>query len=191
MIKRPNKALQIIGLDMLNMKAIESWFSKRVEKELKELASKAHSYQRVAIAGAVVFILILLYLIAHQILSTGFYTAKFGPLEMLLLYGSLTEWIIVAILEAFNRKDFSRDIDAFGGIIFVTIGGAWLLVVFPFEFANFADVLPNLLRFLLQWISNTIAWVLILLWTIFNLIAAVYYGILRVLVRKARAKKGG
>ncbi|MFX0198886.1 MAG: hypothetical protein ACFFCW_22425 [Candidatus Hodarchaeota archaeon] len=169
------------------MKAIKSWFSSRVEKELKELANKARSHTHVAIAGAVFFILIVLYFIAHQLLSTGFFTAKFGPLEMLFLYGSLMEWIVIAILEAFGRKDLSRDIDAYGGIIFVTIGGAWLLVVFPFEFIYFANALPDSLRFLVQWISNDIARVIIVLWTIFHLFAAVYYGILRVSVRKARA----
>jgi hypothetical protein len=178
-----------MALDMLNIKAIEIWFSRRVEKELKELASKARSHPRVAIAGAVVFTLIMLYLIAHQLLSTGFFSAKFGPLEMLLLYGSLFEWIVIAVLEALGRKDLSRDIDAFGGIIFVTIGGAWLLVVFPFEFSYFAEVLPDSLRFLVQWISNDIARVLIVLWTILNLVAAVYYGILRMFVRKTRALK--
>lgn len=108
---------------------------------------------------------------------------------MLLLYGSLIEWIIVAVLEVFGRKNLSRDIDAFGGIIFVTIGGVWLFVVFPFEFAYFADVLPGFLRFLVQWVSNDIARVVIVLWIIVNLVAAVYYGILRVFVRKELSKR--
>jgi hypothetical protein len=77
--------------------------------------------------------------------------------------------------------------DAFGGIIFVTIGGIWLFIVFPFEFAYFADVLPEFLRFLVQWISNEIARIVIVLWTIVNGTAAVYYAILRVLVRKAQS----
>ena len=174
---------------MNETEATESWFSRRVEEELKDLAGKERSHPRVAIAGAVVLTLIVLYLIAHQLLSTGFFTATFGTFEMLLLYGSLIEWIVVAVLEAFGRKNLSRDIDAFGGIIFVTIGGAWLFVVFPFEFAHFADVLPDFLRFLAQWISNDIARVVIVLWTTVNLVAAVYYGILRVFVRKAQAQK--
>jgi hypothetical protein len=171
------------------MKVIKSWFSGRVEKEMKDLASKARSYPRVAIAGAVVLTLIVLYLLAHQLWSTGFFTTAFGMLEMLLLYGSLIEWIAVAVFEAFGRKNLSRDIDAFGGIIFVTIGGVWLFVVFPFEFAYFADVLPDFLKFLVEWISNDIARVVIVLWIIVNGVAAVYYGILRVFVRKACASE--
>ena len=174
---------------MNETESTDSWFSRRVEGQLKELASVSRGVSRGAIVFVVVFTLIVLYFVAHQTWSTGFFTAKFGTLEMLLLYGSLFEWIIVAVLEAFGRKNLSRDIDAFGGIIFVTIGGVWLFVVFPFEFAYFADVLPDFLRFLLQWISTDIARVVIILWIIVNLVAAVYYGILRVFVRKELSRR--
>ncbi len=174
---------------MNETEATESWFSRRVEEELKDLASKARSHPRIAIAGAVVLTLIVLYLIAHQLSSTGFFTATFGTFEMLLLYGSLIEWIVVAALEAFGRKNLSRDIDAFGGIIFVTIGGAWLFVVFPFEFAYFADVLPDFLRFLVQWISNDIARVLMVLGIIVMAVAAVYTPIAYGFVGKKRSKR--
>jgi hypothetical protein len=97
--------------------------------------------------------------------------------------------MVVAALEGLGRKDLDRDIDAFGGIVFVTIGAIWLLVVFPFEFAHFADVVPDSLRFLVQWISNDVARVATVLWIVFHLASAVYYGILRVFVRKARARE--
>ena len=154
--------------------AIKSWFSKRADNEMKDLSSKARSHPRVAIAGAMVLTLIVLYLIAHQLWSTGFFTSTFGPFEMLLLYGSLIEWIVVAFLEVFGRKNVSRDIDAFGGIIFVTIGGIWLFMVFPFDFAYFANVLPESIRFLVQWISNDIAWVIMVILMILHLLAAIY-----------------
>jgi type IV secretory pathway VirB2 component (pilin) len=54
------------------------------------------------------------------------------------------------------------------------VATAWLLVVFPFDFTYFADVLPDFLRFLVQWISNDIARVIIVLYTIAMGIAAVY-----------------
>jgi len=141
------------------------------------------------IVVVVVFSLIVLYFVAHQMWSTGFFTTTFGGLEMFLFYGSWIEWIVVAALEAFGRKNASRDIDAFGGLIFVTVGTTWLYLVFPFEFAHFADVLPGFLRFLVRWISNDIARVLMVLGIIVNLVAAVYYGILRVFVRRARARE--
>jgi hypothetical protein len=165
--------------------AVKSWFSRRVEGQLKELASGKRSGSRVAIAVVAGFSLIMLYFVAHQMWLTGFFITTFGTLEMFLFYGSWFEWIIVAALERVGRKHLSRDIDAFGGLVFVTISAVWLVVVFPFEFAYFADVLPDGLRFLLRWLSNDIARMALILWIIVNLISAVYYGVLRVLVRRA------
>ena len=117
----------------------------------------------------------ILYLAAHQILSTGFFTAKFGAIEMVMLYGSWISWIITSGLEGVpGQRLLSRLFDAFGGIIFIALATAWLTVVFPFDFAYFADVLPEVLRFLLQWISNDIARVLMVLYAIAMGIAAIY-----------------
>jgi hypothetical protein len=164
----------------------ESWFSRG-----KAEAEKGIPYfERVTGIAIVVFsVLVVLYFVAHQTWSTGFFTATFGTLEMIMLYGSLIALIVTAALEGiFGQRLLSRLFDVFGGIIFITIGLAWLLVVFPFEFAYFADVLPDFLRFLVQWISNDIARVLMVLGIIVTLVMAVYSTILRVFVRKARAK---
>ena len=92
-----------------------------------------------------------------------------------MLYGFWGFWIVSAGLEGiFGRRFLSRLVDVFGGIIFATIALTWLLVVFPFEFAYFADVLPESLRFLVQWISNDIARVLMVLAIIVHLGGAVY-----------------
>jgi len=173
----------------LNGKGPKSWLAKRVDQELRDLSNKKPSNLLATIAFALVFTIILLYLFAHQLLSTGFFIANFDVLTMVFLYGSLIEWIVVAVLESVGHKNISRDIDAFGGIIFVVIGGLWLFVVFPFEFTYFANVLPESIRLLLQWISNDVARVILVLWIVVNAIAAVYYGTLRVSVRKARAYK--
>jgi hypothetical protein len=168
--------------------AIKRWFSSQVEAEV---ADDIPYNERVVDIAIVMFSFLFgLFFVAHQTGSTGFFTATFGPLEILLLYGSLIFWIVSAALEGiFGRKHLSRDFDSFGGLIFVTIGIAWLLVVFPFDFAYFADVMPDFLRFLVQWISNNIARVLLVLGIILHLVAAVYSAILRVFVRKARARK--
>jgi hypothetical protein len=153
--------------------ATKSWFSRRVEQEVQNL-------EVILFRDRVIGIFVVVVL--------GFFTTAFGTLEMFLFYGSWIEWIVVAALEGFGRKNLSRDIDAFGGLIFVTVGTTWLFLVFPFEFAHFADVLPDSLRFLVRWISNDIARVLMALGIIVNVVAAVYYGTLRVFVRKALAR---
>jgi len=168
-------------------KTNENWYSRG-----KAEADKGIPYgQRVAgIAIVVVSILIVLYFAAHQMWSTGFFTATFGTLEMIMLYGSLIFMIVSAGLEGiFGQRLLSRIWDAFGGLIFATIGNTWLLVVFPFDFTYFADVLPDFLRFLVQWISNDIARVLMVLIIIVILGAAIYTPIAYKFVRIKRSKR--
>jgi type IV secretory pathway VirB2 component (pilin) len=134
-------------------------------------------------------ILVVMYLAAHQILSTGFFTVKFGPIEMFMLYGSWIAWTITSGLEGvLGQRLLSRLFDTFGGIIFIAVATAWLLVVFPFEFAYFADVLPDFLRFLVQWISNDIARITMVLYVIAMGIAAVYAPIAYKFVRISHSK---
>ncbi len=107
-----------------------------------------------------------------------------------MLYGSLVFWIVTAGLEGvLGQRLLSRLFDTFGGLIFATVATAWLLVVFPFEFAYFADVLPDSLRFLAQWISNDIARVLMVLGIIVHLGAAVYCPFAYGFVGKKRSKR--
>lgn len=165
----------------------ESWFSRG-----KAEAEKGIPYnERVTGIAIVVFsVLIMLFFVAHQTWSTGFFTARFGTLEMIMLYGSLIFMIVSAGLEGiFGQRLLSRLFDVFGGIIFVTISLAWLLVAFPFEFTYFADVLPDFLRFLVKWISNDIARVLLVLGIIAMGVAAVYAPIAYGFVRKKSSKR--
>ncbi len=142
------------------------------------------------IAIVVFSLLMMSYFALHQIRSTGFFTAAFGTSEMLLLYGLLLLGIVSASLESvFSRRLLSRLFDVFGGLIFGAVFTVWLLVVFPFEFAYFADVLPDSLRFLVQWISNDIARVLMVLGIIVLLGAAVYCPIAYGFVGKKRSKR--
>ena len=167
--------------------AKENWFSRG-----KAEADKGIPYGEriVGVAIVVVSVLIVLYFAAHQAGSTGFFTAKFGTLEMIMLYGSLIFMIVSAGLEGiFGQRLLSRLWDAFGGLIFATLAIAWLLVAFPFEFTYFADVLPDFLRFLVQWISNDIARVLMVLIIIVILGAAIYTPIAYKFVRIKRSKR--
>jgi hypothetical protein len=151
----------------------ENWFSRGKAEADKGIPKN----ERVVgigffFAGSV---LMILYLVAHQMLSTGFFTAAFGTAEMIMLYGSWIAWIITSGLEGvLGQRLLSRLFDAFGGIIFIVVATVWLLVVFPFDFSYFADVLPGFLRFLVQWISNDVAQILMVFYTVAMGIAAVY-----------------
>jgi len=154
------------------MKEVESWFSRGKVAAKKDLPLG----ERVVGIAIVVFSLLMMsYFALHQIRSTGFFTAAFGTSEMLLLYGLLLLGIVSASLESvFSRRLLSRLFDVFGGLILAAVCTVWLLMVFPFEFANFADVVPDSLRFLVQWISNDVARVIMVLAIIVYVGAEIY-----------------
>ena len=133
----------------------ENWLS-RAKAEANKGASLGDRFTGIVIV--VVNVLLIIIFVSHQTGSTGFFTSKFGALEMVMLYGSLVAWIITGALDGIlGQRLLSRLFDVFGGIIFITISLVWLLAVFPFEFTFFTDVFPEFLRFLVQWISNDIA----------------------------------
>jgi hypothetical protein len=165
---------------------IKNWFAKQVEEDLTDDIPEVERPASIFIV--VLCSLLLLYYVLHQIWSTGFFTASFGILEAVFLYGSLTYWIATSALLLLGFKNASRDLDSFGGLIFATIGISWLLLVFPHEFAYFADVLPEFLRFLLRWISNDVARVIMVLLIVVHLIFAVVSFTIRVQVWRERSR---
>jgi len=169
------------------MSTFKKWLSERVEEELEDYDVLSVDDRVISVVVIMFFPLIVFYFVAHQMFSTGFFTATFGTLEMILLYGTPIFWIFTCAVLLLELKDLSRDIDSFGGLAFAAVGFFWLFLVFPFDFAYFADVLPETLRFLVQWISDGIVRVLLLLGFILHLFLAVFSGIQRVMVRKELA----
>ena len=154
------------------MKEAESWISSAKVAADKNLPLNERIF---GIAIVVFCVLMIIYFGAHQIQTTGFFTLKFGAFEMFLFYGFWIFWITTACLEALlNQRLLSRIVDTFGGLIFASISIALLLILFPYEFIHLADVLPEFIRFLVQWISNDIARVIMVLLIIVHLAAAIY-----------------
>jgi hypothetical protein len=184
----------VLDLEKSNKKSklerLNDHFSKTVEEELSDdidIQDKGASIFIIVVGG-----LLGLIFITHQMSSTGFFTSKFSTFEMVMLAGWLGYWLLTAVLILIGQKHPSRDLDSYGGLFFATFAAAWFFLFFPFEFTYFADALPAFLRFLLQWISNEIALVLLVLLFTGQLVAAVYALMQRLYVRsvrKARAKK--
>jgi hypothetical protein len=158
-----------------------------IETELDDIVRKDDIILSIAIP--IIDILFVWLYAAHQASSTGFFTVKFGIFEMVLLYGSLIYWIVTCIFLLLGLKNASRNLDSFGGLIFAGFGKVWLFVVFPFDFAYVADALPVSLRFLVQWIPNWLARVVIALGFLMYVFLARYAGMLRVVVLKERARR--
>ena len=165
----------------------ENWFSRAKAEADKGVPNNDRV---VGIAIFVVSILVMLYFAAHQVWSTGFFTSAFGALEAIMLYGNLTAWAVTGFLEGvLGQRFLSRLFDVFGGIIFITLSLAWLAAVFPFNFAYFADVLPDFLKFLVQWVSNDVARGLMVIGVIAFIIVAVYSPIAYKFVSKERFER--
>jgi hypothetical protein len=163
-------------------------FYKQVDKEVKGDINP-HQDRGLSIGIVICCVLIGLYFVFHQTESTGFFTESFGIFEIFLFYGILVYWIVTSGLIIVGLRQPSRDLDTYGGLLFATIAFAWLFVVFPFDFAYFADVLPDSLSFLVQWISNGVARVLMVLLFIMHLFFTVYATTLSIAVYKMRARQ--
>lgn len=169
--------------DLSENKESKNWFTKQAEREAKK--DKLSSSDTAGQGVGVFFILLILgFFIAHQVYSTGFFTSMFGPVEALLFYAPPILGIVTSITRmAVGRRNAIRPLDMLNlGLIFVAV--VWLFVVFPFDFSHLADTLPSFLRFLLLWISNDIAKLVMVLAIVGALFAMVYTAALYVFVRR-------
>ncbi len=108
----------------------------------------------------------------HQVANTGFFTAKFGAVEMFCLYGPILFSLAAHGARALNgRRNPARPLEVATNL-FLAIAALWLLMVFPFNFSHLADVLPGAIRFVLAWITNDIGKVVLILQVIVGPISA-------------------
>ncbi|MBU1158623.1 MAG: hypothetical protein KKE24_04715 [Candidatus Thermoplasmatota archaeon] len=132
------------------------WIWDRAEKEAK--ADVLSFPERMGQPFAIVGLLFLIAFVAiHQTRPTGFFTDEFGTVAAVLLYGQLLAGMPPVIVRFFTgRKNPGRLFEA-GGMAVTFVASFYLLVVFPFNFAHFAEPLPGSLEFLIDWVSGTFA----------------------------------
>jgi hypothetical protein len=159
--------------------------SKWVEKQA--LKDNMTSSQRGGeIVGVIVIGLIALFFYVHQTEATGFFTSSFGGTEALLLYGAILIGMAGPMARFLTgKRNKSRPTELIASVFWI-VASAWFLmmVVFPFNFAHFADIVPDFLRFLASWITNDIAYVLIAIGMVGGIVSV---GIRTVLYIKVRA----
>ncbi|MGE5139228.1 MAG: hypothetical protein ACM3JD_07200 [Rudaea sp.] len=115
---------------------------------------------------------LLAFFALHQLVNSGFFTARFGPWEMLALYGPILVSSIPPIARAIGgRRNSGRPFEVASNIS-LAIGSLWLVTVFPFDYAHLADVLPGPIQFVLSWISDDIARIVLTLQVIIGAIVA-------------------
>ena len=180
-------------------KATKNWFARHAEAEAKKDSLSFSERGRDAVAervrdavgravGVLVILLFLVFWVAHQTSSSGFFTSKFGPAETFLFYVPTVFGVVTTVAKVVvGRKNVLRPFETFQ-MGLNAVGGVWLVVVFPFDFSHLADVVPDFLRFLLLWISNDVAKVLLAIGIIGFSAATVYTAIMYVFVRRELSK---
>lgn len=116
--------------------------------------------------------LLLAFFAYHQLTATGFFTAQFGPFEMLCLYGP----ILLAPAAAFTRamsgqRNPARPVEAFANLC-MALAAIWLLRVFPFNFTHLSDALPAAIQFTLAWVTNDIGRLILMLQVVVGMLIA-------------------
>lgn len=105
---------------------------------------------------AILMVLLLIFFIYHQRVNSGFFTEKFGWVEMVALYGP----IIIALVPPIQRliqgkRNPTRPVEAFTDLS-LALGSLWLWNHFPFDFAHLGDIFPPEMRFAFTWINNNV-----------------------------------
>lgn len=118
-------------------------------------------------------LLLFSFFVYHQVANTGFFTAKFGALEMFCLYGPILLSLVAPVVRAVSgRRNPARPFDI-ATYLFLAIAALWFLMVFPFNFSHLADALPGAFHFVLAWITNDIGRVFLILQVIIGPISAI------------------
>ncbi|MFX0211334.1 MAG: hypothetical protein ACFFDT_35460, partial [Candidatus Hodarchaeota archaeon] len=141
----------------------KSWLEKHIETAAKKDTMRLSHRLFDIIFGAGFVTLFLIYFLLHHFLSTGFFTSGFERVEFFLFFvPPLLGLGITTMRGIIGRKNVLRPFEIFQ-LSLSAVGIAWLLVVFPFDFTHFADFLPTSVQFALQWLSNDIVRVFMVL----------------------------
>jgi len=156
---------------------INQWFIKSAEKEVKkDIIPNTERYGQ--IIGIVIVIIAILFFALHQTRDTGFFTEDFGTFEAFMFYAAAAYSIIPAMAKILTgRKNIGRGFDIIGGLIFLIVA-VYLLLIFPFDFSHVAEPLPHSLEFLISWISDTFAKIVISIGIVIMLAVTPYNSIL-------------
>jgi hypothetical protein len=155
-----------------------SWIEKEAQRDYIKPSQKGGE-----MATLIGIILVTFFFYAHQAGSTGFFTPSFGALVQFLFYSSIVTGMLGPITRmATGRRNAARPPELVASIFWI-VASIWLLIVFPFNFAHFADVIPDSLGFLVSWVTNEIARILIILGTLGGVVFAGINALLYVKVK--------
>jgi hypothetical protein len=121
-------------------------------------------------------LLMLNFFLYHQVMDTGFFTSRFGAVEIICLYGPIILSFAAPITRAWTGyRNPARPFEVITSLA-LAMAAVWLLRVFPFDFAHLLDPLPAAMRFPFFWLNNDIGRIILLLQIIIGPITALLTG---------------
>jgi len=141
------------------------------------------------IVGMAFIVIIVAFFVKHQNDSTGFFTSEFGTGETIVFYAAALFGLVTGSAKiVVGRKNKVRPIEMVGNMLWI-VASIWLLTVFPFDFNYLPDVLPEYLQPLLDWMSDDIGKILLVLGIIGGWIALFVTTMLYIFVGKKLAEQ--
>jgi len=106
------------------------------------------------LAGFIGPLIIVIYLVLLWTGDTGFYTSEFSGLDAVVLFVPIIVGMAPSLIRLIGgRKNLSRPFDVLGTMLFV-LSAVYFLCNFHFDMAYFPEPLPGSLRFLVDWLDE-------------------------------------
>jgi hypothetical protein len=168
--------------------AQSGWFEKHVRKEAEKdfLALPDRIGQLV---GVVLGLLVAWYFLDLYNSGSDFYTSDFDGVDAIIFFGIAFLGVVPGVIKVMmGRKNVARPLDITLSVM-VLMAMAWFLYTFPFDFSYLSEGLPESLQFLLDWMGDEEAKLLMGLGIAINLIVipytiALFLGVRRILMRR-------
>ena len=160
-----------------------SWFERRVnywfEKDHLRISDRFGEF-----VAIIVISLVGWYFVSSQRQGTGFFTSSFGVPEQILFYLPIVLGIAISGVRILTgRRNNARLLEIVNAV--ATVAAAiGLYIVFPFNFAHLGDLLPSQIQFLVNWIPNYLARLVIVLCGIAGFVNIFYTSYLYLGVRR-------
>lgn len=132
------------------------WFRAQAEREAgRDALPMGERFGQVI--GIVITGIVIAFFVIHQTRPTGFFTDEFGPFQAWLFYLILVLGVVPMLVRLVtSRRNEARLFEVVSMAVFF-FGGLYLLLLWPFDFAHFAEPLPRALEPALDWVSDTLA----------------------------------
>jgi hypothetical protein len=145
------------------------------------LSRKDQTGQMVGIFGSV---LVLLYFVSLWMGDAGFYTSQFSDVDAVVLFIPILLGIFPAFIRmVFMRQNPSRPFDVLNAALFV-LSAIYFLNDFHFDMSHFSYPFPESLRFLVDWIDEGWARIVLVVGIFGGTIGSIWIAITYVKVRQ-------